>query len=136
MPGPNRDNSDSKSRPKKILVADDQESGRDLLRYILTASGFEVIEAADGQEVLEKVVHVKPDLFILDLNMPRCDGFAAAKGLRTLAAFEKTPIIALSAVVAPINPFQLTDAGFNLFLTKPVLPSKLRECIRQLVDKG
>ena len=63
-----------KDQLKKILIADDCQSARDLLRYTLAWSGFEVIEAADGLEVLEKGISSRPDIFILDLDMPRCDG--------------------------------------------------------------
>lgn len=115
---------------KKILIADDSVSSRALLRFILAHSGFEVIEAADGQEVLEKVEGVTPDAFFLDLNMPRCDGCSAARELRSLPEFSATPIIAVSAAVLPLVHFD--KEVFDLLLPKPISPSGVRNCLRRV----
>lgn len=123
---------DSNSGKKTVLIADDSQSSRDLLRYILTYAGFEVIEAVDGQDVLEKISFVTPDLFILDLNMPRCDGYTAARELRRLTSFAETPIVALSATASVSDSSKIKESGFTLFFAKPLSPNKVRECLRLL----
>lgn len=122
------------SQANKILIADDSASSRDLLRFILQRFGCEVIEARDGQEAVELARASKPDLVILDLNMPVLDGYAAASELRKLPAFAMTPILALSAGASGRDVERLREAGFSLFLKKPVAPAKLRACIAEHLD--
>ena len=121
-------------RPKRILIADDSQSARDLLRYILEHYGFEVIEAVDGEEVLDKAGPSAPDMFILDVNMPVRDGRSAAEELRKFPVFTGTPILAISSV----TPVEWSNSGgspFDEFLSKPVSPSELRACVMQLLQK-
>lgn len=125
----------SNGPPKTVLIADDSSSSRDLLRYVLAYDGFQVIEAADGYQVLERAADISPDVFILDLNMPNCDGYSAAMQLRRLPQFINTPIVALSAVASEADGPRIEAAGFSLFLQKPFLPRKLRQCVRFLLEQ-
>jgi CheY-like chemotaxis protein len=118
-----------KALAKRILIADDTMSSRVLLRSILEASGHEVAEAEDGMEVLERASAFQPALVILDLQMPRLDGYAAATALRKMAEFERTPVIALTAVVSQVAPEKMAAAGFSAYLIKPISPARLRQCI-------
>jgi len=118
---------------KRILIADDSESSRDLLRYILERTGCEVIEAKDGPEALRQASATEPDLLILDLNMPGLDGYAVASELRKFPAFVQTPIVALSAGVSDVDEAKLATAGFSIFLPKPIPPAKVRECVAILL---
>lgn len=120
---------------KKILIADDSQSSRDLLRIILLRSGCQVIEARDGAEALTQATNCQPDLFILDLNMPELDGYAVASELRKAPAFAKTPILALSAAVSEADTARLEQAGFSMFIAKPVSPAKIRAYIDELLDQ-
>jgi len=118
---------------KRVLIADDSDSSRDLLRFILERSGCKVFEAQDGEEAFLLALALLPDLLILDLNMPRRDGYSVATELRSKPIFAKTPIIALSAGVAQTDHASVAVAGFSMFLPKPVPPAQLRACITRFL---
>jgi len=82
---------------KKILVADDKASSRELVRTVLERCGYEVMEAANGAEAVALARANGPDLLLLDLHMPVLDGFGAIGQLRAEARFAATPIVALTA---------------------------------------
>ncbi len=119
---------------RRILIADDAVSGRELLRTILERSGYEVTEASDGAEVLEKVKDFLPHLVILDLQMPKVDGYSAVKALRKIPALEQIPIMALAAALPDVSPEQMSQAGFTSWIVKPISPARLREIVAQLLQ--
>lgn len=120
--------------PRKIiLVADDQESGRELVRAILGRSNYVVVEAADGEQALQMSFEAKPDLVILDIHMPKQDGFAVVSELRKDPAFRSTPIMALTASGLLSDRDRITASGFNACLVKPIGPAKLRETVASLL---
>jgi CheY-like chemotaxis protein len=82
---------------KKVLVADDNAAGRELVRTVLERCGYEIAEAADGLEALHVARELRPDLIILDLNMPGMDGFGVIRELRRDTEFAATPVLALTA---------------------------------------
>lgn len=116
-----------------ILIADDTQSSRELLRSILEAGGYGVIEAEDGEQAIEMAFASDPDLIILDLHMPKLDGRDVAAQLRRAVKFQKTPIIALTAAVSESMPEQIAQAGFTDYLAKPIGPARLREFIARLL---
>ncbi|MBE9128798.1 MULTISPECIES: PAS domain S-box protein [unclassified Coleofasciculus] len=103
-----------------ILVIDDRWENRAILMNILEPLGFEVIEAGNGQEGLEKAVALQPDLIITDLVMPVINGYQMTQQLRQLPEFQTTPIIAISANAFESDRLQSLDAGCNDFLSKPI----------------
>lgn len=119
---------------KRILVADDQPVGRELIRTILESSGYEVIEAADGDQALEEAVSRLPDLILLDLHMPRRDGFSVVSELRRDPRFARTPIVAVTATAMKGSRQQGLEAGFTEYLTKPVPIETLRQLIARLLS--
>ncbi|HDN27329.1 MAG TPA: DUF3369 domain-containing protein [Thioploca sp.] len=107
---------------RKILVVDDREENRFVLVNILMPLGFEIYEAWDGREGLEKVHELKPDLIITDLVMPNMDGFELIRKVKQLPEFQQLPILAESASVLDDSQ---TGEGMNLyedFFSKPVCP--------------
>jgi CheY-like chemotaxis protein len=82
---------------KRILVVDDKASSRELVRTVLEHCGYEVIEAADGAEAVDKARESQPQLILLDLQMPALDGFGVIERLRREVGFAATPIVALTA---------------------------------------
>lgn len=118
---------------RRILIADDTASSRDLLRSILEANGHEVEEAQDGQQVLEIIEGFRPHLVILDLHMPRLDGYSTAAALRKIPVFQRMPIVALTAAITQTAPDRIAEAGFSAYLVKPIRPSSLRECVANLL---
>ncbi len=108
-------------------------SSRELLRAIIETSGYEVVEAEDGEQALAKAIVVEPRLIILDLHMPKLDGCSAATALRKIPAFGRTPIVALTAALSDVVSEHITGAGFTGYLVKPISPERLRQCIATLL---
>ena len=113
-------------RMTTILIAEDRAASRELLRTVLVAEGYRVIEAADGRLALLKADTERPDLFLLDLQMPELDGFAVATALRQDARFATTPIIALTASAMQGDREKAMGMGFSAYLSKPVRLAVLR----------
>lgn len=113
----------------KILIVDDRWENRSVIINMLEPLEFELFEANNGQEGIEKAMQVHPDLIITDLAMPVIDGFEMTNKLRETAEFEKIPIIASSASVFNFDRQQSQKAGCNDFLIKPV---QLEELLTQL----
>ncbi len=118
---------------KRILIADDTESGRELLRYILGGCGHMVATAANGQQVLDTVAGFCPDLIILDLHMRRMDGWTAAIALRKYSGMWQ-PIVAMAAVATQSAPAEIYEAGSSAYLIKPIAPELLRQCVAHLLE--
>jgi CheY-like chemotaxis protein len=118
---------------KRILVADDKASSRELVRTILEKLGYEVFEAGDGAETLEVARAQHPDLIILDLQMPHLDGFGVIAALRREEAFAATPILALTASAMAGDRERATAAGFTGYVTKPIHLSALRSELERLL---
>ncbi|MES2390393.1 MAG: response regulator [Acidobacteriota bacterium] len=118
---------------KRILIADDASSSRELLRSILERSGYDVVEAEDGEQVLEMAPKVVPDVIVLDLQMAGMDGWATVAALRSHPELGRKPIVALAGAAMDVTADQMVKAGFSSYLVKPIGPRKLRECIAGLV---
>lgn len=118
---------------KKILVADDTENGRELVKTVLEGSGYEVLEARDGVEALARAREHEPDLIILDLHMPGLDGFGVIQELRKEKAFASTPIMALTASAMMGDKERATAVGFTGYITKPIRLADLRREVERLL---
>jgi CheY-like chemotaxis protein len=117
----------------RILIADDVLNHRHLLRHTLESSGYEVAEAEDGEQAVERAPAFAPHLVILDINMPKMDGCTAAKALHAIPGLEHTPIIALTAATSALVVDEIAAAGFSQYLVKPVGPAQLRQCVMALL---
>jgi CheY-like chemotaxis protein len=118
---------------KKILVADDTDTGLELVRTVLENHGYEVHEAKNGAEALEQARQIQPDLIILDLHMPILDGFGVVQELRRDAQFESTPVMALTASAMMGDRERAMAAGFTGYLSKPIKLSLLRAEVERLL---
>jgi two-component system cell cycle response regulator DivK len=118
---------------KKVLVADDKASSRELVRTVLERCGYEVLEAADGGEALELALANGPDLVLLDLHMPVLDGFGVIVQLRRLARFSSTPVVALTASAMDGDREHAMEAGFTGYITKPIRLAALRGEVQRLI---
>jgi len=105
---------------KRVLVADDNPVSRELIREILENDDCEVIEAGDGREALEKVRGQRPDLALLDIQMPVMDGNAVVRELRADPEFSKLPVVALTAYAMQGDREKALTVGFNSYITKPI----------------
>ena len=118
---------------KRVLIADDKATGRELVRTVLENQGYEVFEACDGIQALESAQRVRPDLIILDLHMPGLDGFGVIQELRLDAHFATIPIIALTASAMQGDRQRAISAGFTGYITKPVSLKELRAEVERLL---
>jgi signal transduction histidine kinase/CheY-like chemotaxis protein len=116
-------------QPCRLLVVDDKWENRSVMMNLLTPLGFQVIEAKNGQEGLEKVQEVRPDLIITDLVMPILDGFELVRRLRKMSEFQQIPIIAASASVFDSDQEKSIAAGCDDFITKPFRVETLLELL-------
>jgi PAS domain S-box-containing protein len=113
----------------KILVVDDKWENRVVLTNILNPLGFDILEAYDGQDALDKAEQFYPDAIIMDLKMPVMDGLECTRRLRQMAQFQQTVIIALSANVFEHQQKESLEAGCHAFLTKPINTDKFLEIL-------
>lgn len=109
---------------KKILLVDDERDIVEFLEYNLRQEGFEVITAYDGTEAISKLSQ-KPDLIILDVLMPKMDGYDACKAIREMPEFKKTPILFLTAKSSEIDEIKGLNLGADDYVQKPISPKKL-----------
>jgi DNA-binding response OmpR family regulator len=106
--------------PARILVADDNETNRDILATRLEANGYEVLHAGDGEQALAVTREHRPDLILLDIMMPKLDGIEVCKRIKADAALPFTPIILVTAKAESGDVIQGLDAGADEYLTKPI----------------
>lgn len=111
---------------KRILVAEDRPGSLELIRTVLESAGYEVIEALDGQEALDKAFDNPVDLILLDLQMPKIDGFGVLAHLRRDSRFRNVPVVALTANAMQGDRERALAAGFSSYLAKPVDLAMLR----------
>jgi CheY-like chemotaxis protein len=121
---------------KKLLIADDKPTNRELMRTVLESLGYQVSEAADGLEAVRVARQEQPDVIILDLHMPGLDGFGVLAELRSEGAFAKTPIMALTASAMQGDRQRALEAGFDSYISKPVPLPKLREEVVRLLERA
>jgi len=119
----------------KILIVDDELEFNTILQVRLNASGYEVVTAKDGEEGLEKVESEKPDLIVLDVMMPKIDGFEVCSTLKNDVRYNKIPIIFLSAM-AQVNDFEMgKKVGADDYIAKPFETPDLIAKIEDLLKK-
>jgi CheY-like chemotaxis protein len=121
---------------KKILVADDKASSRELMRSLLEHSGYEMVEAANGQEAIEIARATLPDLILLDIQMPVLDGYGAVREMRLIEELADIPIVALTASAMHTDRDRVLKAGFTAYITKPVALRVLRRELELLLPGG
>jgi len=119
--------------PKKILVADDEESIRTVVSFTLEQAGYEVETAANGDEALEKVYAAPPDLILLDLMMPMVDGWEVLKLLRSDPQTEKIPVVLLTAKGEIRDKMFALQQGAADYVVKPFGKQDLLARIAQLL---
>jgi len=118
-----------------ILIADDRPSSRELLRLVLERDGYDVLEAEDGEQAVDRARSGNPDLILLDLQMPGLDGYAVLATLRSEPRFRRLPVLALTASAMRGDREKILEAGFTDYLAKPAGPELLRDTVaRMLAD--
>ncbi len=119
---------------RKILIVDDEVYILHILDFSLGAEGYEVITAADGEEALEKARTEKPDLVVLDVMMPKVDGFEACRRLKNDPETREMPVILLTAKGREVDRKMGIEVGADDYMVKPFSPSKLIQKIESFLS--
>jgi CheY-like chemotaxis protein len=123
-------------KPRRVLVVDDSDTIRSLITLNLELEGFEVHQATDGQECLDVVSSIQPDVITLDVAMPRLDGFGAAARLRNAPETAHIPIVMVTARAQGSDLSRGAELGVAAYVTKPFEPADLVEVVRSVAAGG
>jgi DNA-binding response OmpR family regulator len=118
---------------KKILIVEDEPEIANVLKMRLEANNYQILLAEDGVEGLNKARTEKPDLIVLDIRLPKLDGFKVSRMLKFDEKYAKIPIIMLTARVQQADVEQGMDAGANAYMTKPYKAEDLLAKIKELI---
>ena len=124
---------DQSTRSARILIVDDEPNNRVLLQVMLANDGYEIVTASAGNEALELVEKLPPDLIVLDVMMPGMDGYQVAARIKTNPATRHIPIIMLTALSDRNSMMHGLNAGAEEFLTKPVVRAELSVRVKNLL---
>jgi CheY-like chemotaxis protein len=120
----------------RVLVVDDDEVIRQLIAVNLSLEGFEVATATDGQDCLDRVLDVMPDVITLDVMMPRLDGWEAAERLRTEEETRHIKVVLITARAQDDDKRRGRRIGVDAYLTKPFDPAELIQVVRDLASSA
>jgi two-component system, chemotaxis family, chemotaxis protein CheY len=118
---------------KLIMTADDSASVRQMVAFTLKQNGYEVIEAVDGQDALQKLATKKVDMLLTDLNMPKLDGIGLIKGVRASALNKFVPIVMLTTESQDSKKAEGKSAGATGWIVKPFKPEQLIAVVKKLL---
>jgi two-component system alkaline phosphatase synthesis response regulator PhoP len=117
----------------RILVVDDEVYILHILDFILGAEGYDVVTATNGEQALQKVREEKPDLVILDIMMPKLDGYETCRMIKNDAATQQIPVILLTAKGREVDQKLGREVGASDYITKPFSPNKLIERVQAIL---
>jgi DNA-binding response OmpR family regulator len=119
-----------------ILIVEDYDDVRRMLKVLLEFEEFQVVEAATGSEALEAIKKQPPDVILMDLALPGFDGFETIRRIRAADGFQNTPIIVLTAYTAPSTYETALSAGSNYFMAKPIDFDELAALLKDIMSGG
>jgi two-component system cell cycle response regulator DivK len=118
---------------KVVMIVEDYTDARLMMKFVIQWYGFDVIEAADGYEAIEKNAQYHPELILMDLALPLMDGAAAAKIIREMEGFDKVSIVAVTAY-GNTSFEKMIEAGFDDVFLKPVIFEELEPILHRYLD--
>jgi two-component system, cell cycle response regulator DivK len=116
---------------RRILVIEDHEENRRILRDLLTSGGYEIIEATTGLEGVDMAEQEHPDLILMDIQLPGVDGYEATRRIKANPALHHIPIIAVTSYALSGDDAQALEAGCDAYVAKPFSPRALLAKIRE-----
>ena len=119
-----------------VLLVEDTEDNRFMMKRLLELSGYEVAEARNGEEAVRLANEKRPEMILMDLSLPIIDGLAATRRIRALPGFEKVPIVVISAHDTADFHAEAMAAGCNRYITKPIDFGQLELLINRLLANG
>ena len=118
---------------ERILIVEDNPQSMRLIEMTLRAKSYALLKATDGEEALDVAMRERPDLIIMDIQLPKMSGLEVTRKLRESPAFSGTPIIAITAYAMKGDREKALDAGCNMHLSKPISTRDLPELIAQML---
>jgi two-component system cell cycle response regulator DivK len=119
---------------KRILVVEDTEDNRQIIRDLLTSVGYELLEAVDGEEGVAMAQAHAPDLILMDIQLPVIDGYEATRRIRAIPALAQVPIIAVTSYALSGDETKARAAGCDGYVAKPFSPRQLLAKIREFLS--
>lgn len=119
----------------KVLVVDDEEYIQHILNFSFSAEGYQVITANDGEEAIEKAKNENPDVIVLDIMMPKMDGYEACRRLKSDPKTRNIPVILLTAKGREVDRKLGNEAGADDYMVKPFSPGRLIERVESMIRK-
>ena len=116
---------------ERILVIEDQEDNRAILRDLLTSVGYEILEAVNGEEGVRMAAAHRPDLILMDIQLPNIDGYEATRRIKAQELLRTIPIIAVTSYALSGDDVKAREAGCDAYVTKPFSPRALLAKIRE-----
>ncbi len=116
---------------KRILIVEDQEDNRKILRDLLTSVGYELVEATTGEEGVALAETARPDLILMDIQLPGLDGYEATRRIKANPALRQIPVIAVTSYALSGDEVKAREAGCDAYVSKPFSPRALLATIRE-----
>ena len=120
---------------KKILVVEDNLDNREVIRTVLEHYGYTVVEAFDGEEGIEKARNEQPDIILMDLSLPKMDGWEATRQIKAMDALKKIPVIAITAHAMSGDEENAIKHGCDGYLAKPCDPKSIVEIVKKYLKE-
>ncbi len=120
----------------RILIVEDQEDNRRILRDVLTSAGFVPLEATTGEEGVTLAEREHPDLILMDIQLPGLDGYEATRRIKAVPALQQIPVIAVTSDALSGDDVKARDAGCDGYITKPFSPRALLATVREFLRAG
>ncbi len=117
-----------------VLIVEDNDKNMKLARDVLQAKGYATLEAVNGEDGVRLAMEHKPDLVLMDIQLPDINGVEAFKRIRANADTAKVPVVAFTASVTPMDRHRITDAGFDGFIGKPINLKEFLETVRKTLE--
>ena len=121
---------------KRILIVEDHEDARRILRDMLETTDYELVEAENGEQALAAVARQRPDLILMDIQLPILDGYEATRRIKADPALRSIPIIAVTSYALSGDEAKARAAGCDDFIPKPYSPRQLLAKVRQYLDQS
>ena len=119
---------------KRILVVEDQPDNRKIIRDVFAATGYEIIEAENGEEALAAIAKARPDLILMDIQLPIMDGYTATRRIKADPALRSIPVIAVTSYALSGEEKKAREAGCDDYIPKPYSPRELLAKVRQYLS--
>ena len=119
---------------KRILIVEDQEDNRTILRDVLSTVGYELIEALNGEDGVKLAQNERPDLILMDIQLPKMDGYEATQQIKSIAELKTVPIIAVTSYALSGDEAKARAAGCDGYIAKPFSPRELLAKVRKYLS--